>query len=84
MLEFLRKFQNRAIKIVWVNSIANTKSINLQLFTFILYGVEGPLWSMEIFRAQSIYREVYSYGFLERAALVHLMLGALLTYGKVS
>ena len=39
MLEFLRKFENRDIKIVLVNWILITKSINLQLFTLILYGV---------------------------------------------
>ena len=39
MVEFLRKFKNRGIKITRVNSILITKSSNLQLFTFILYGV---------------------------------------------
>ena len=58
MVKFLRKFENRRIKIVRVNSILITKSINLQLFTLILYGVMGPLWSTAIFRAQSIYRVV--------------------------
>ena len=43
MLEFLRKFENRAIKIGRDNSIPITKSINLQLFTVILFCVEGPL-----------------------------------------
>ena len=59
-IEFIRKFENRGIKIVRGNSILITKSINLQLFTSILYGVGGPLWSKAIFRAQSIYREVYA------------------------
>ena len=59
MVEFLRKFENRGTKIAWVNSILITKSINLQLFTLIWYGVGGPLWSKAIFRAQSTYREVY-------------------------
>ena len=39
MIEFLRKFENRSIKIARVNSILITKSVNLQLFTLILYGV---------------------------------------------
>ena len=38
MIEFLRKFENPRIKIARVNSILFTKSINLQLFTLILYG----------------------------------------------
>ena len=38
MIEFLRKFENRSIKIARVNSIRITKSINVQLFTLILYG----------------------------------------------
>ena len=38
MIEFLRKFENRSIKIARVNSILITKSINLQLLTLILYG----------------------------------------------
>ena len=58
MIEFLRKFENRGIKIARVNSIRITISINLRLFTFILYGVGGPLWSKASFRAQSINREV--------------------------
>ena len=43
MVEFLRKFKNRGIKISRVNSILITKSINLQELTLILYGVYGPL-----------------------------------------
>ena len=43
MIEFLRKFETHVIKISLVNSIIITKSINLQLFTLILYGVGGPL-----------------------------------------
>ena len=39
MDEIFRKFYNRGIKIAWINLILITKSINLQLFTFILYGV---------------------------------------------
>ena len=39
MIEFLRKFENRGIKINRVNSILITKSINLLFFTLILYGV---------------------------------------------
>ena len=42
MIEFLRKFENRGIKIARVNTILNTKSINLELFTLILYGVGRP------------------------------------------
>ena len=41
MVKFLRKFENRGIKIAQVNSILITKSINLQLFTFILYGLRS-------------------------------------------
>ena len=33
MAEFLRKFQDRGIKISRINSILITKFINLQLFT---------------------------------------------------
>ena len=51
MIEFLRKFENRDIKIARVNSILITKSINLQLFIFILYSVGGPLWSKANFSA---------------------------------
>ena len=39
MNEFLRKLKNRGIKITQVHSILITKSINLLLFTSILYGV---------------------------------------------
>ena len=39
MVEFLQKFENHDIKIVRVNSILITKSLHLQLFTLILYGV---------------------------------------------
>ena len=39
MLEFLLKFENHGIKISRVNSILDTKSSNLHLFTLILYGV---------------------------------------------
>ena len=60
MVEYLRKFENYRNKIARINSILITKYINLQLFAWILYGVGGPLWSKAIFRAQSIYRDVYS------------------------
>ena len=43
MIEFLRKLDNRCIKIARGNSIRNTKSINLQLFTLILFGSFGQL-----------------------------------------
>ena len=39
MVEVLKKIENCGIKIARVNSILITKSINLQLFTLILYGV---------------------------------------------
>ena len=39
MVEFIRKFDNRGIKIARVNSILITKSINLALVTLILYGL---------------------------------------------
>ena len=39
MIKFLRKFENLGIEIARVNSILITKSINLQLFTLIFYGV---------------------------------------------
>ena len=38
IVKFLRKFDNHNFKIICVNSIHITKSINLQLFTLILYG----------------------------------------------
>ena len=43
MVEFLRKFENRGVKNVRVTRFLSPKSINLQLFTLILYGVGGPL-----------------------------------------
>ena len=55
MVKFLKKFENRGIDIARVNSILITKSLDLQLFTLILYGVGGPLLSQEIFHAQYIY-----------------------------
>ena len=42
MVKFLRKFENYDIKIDRVHTIL-IKSINLQLLTLILNGVEGPL-----------------------------------------
>ena len=39
MVEFLKKFENRCIKIAGVNSILNSKSLNFQSFTLVLYGV---------------------------------------------
>ena len=38
-----QKIWNRGIKIALANLIFLIKSINLQLFTLILYGVDGPL-----------------------------------------
>ena len=65
MVEFLRKFQSRGIKISGVNSILITKSITLLLFTLILYGVIGVRCDAGIFKltasAQSINREVYEW-----------------------
>ena len=55
-VEFLKKIQNRGIKIARVNSILITKSIYLQFTLFFLVG--GPLWSKAIYRAQSIYGEI--------------------------
>ena len=43
-----QKFENRGIKITRVYSILITKSINIQFFTLILYGLGGPLWSKAI------------------------------------
>ena len=42
MIEFLRKFEKRFIKITRVNSILINKLINLQVFTLILYS-EGSV-----------------------------------------
>ena len=39
MNEFYKKFKNRGIKIAGVNSILINKSIDLQFFTLIFYGV---------------------------------------------
>ena len=46
MVEFLRKFENREIKIVLVNLIWNTNSINLLL----LYTVLGVGCDVDIFK----------------------------------
>ena len=58
MVEFLRKFENRGIKIARVNSIRITKSIKLLKF----YTVPRVRWDFDILkltaRAQSINREV--------------------------
>ena len=59
MVEFFRKIENHGIKIAQVNLILITKSIDLQLFTLILYSEGGSLRSKAIFHAQSIYREIY-------------------------
>ena len=63
IVEFFRKIENRGIKIARLNTILITKSIDLQLFTFILYGV-GVRCDVDTFKltasAQSIYREVYA------------------------
>ena len=59
MVEFLRKSESRGNKIGRVNLILITKSINLHYFS----RCWSPLWYREIFREQSIYREVYTYSF---------------------
>ena len=59
MIEFLRKFENRSIKIARVNSILIAKSINLQLFTLTLFGF-GVRCDPMRFLVLSIYREVYA------------------------
>ena len=51
MAEFLKKFENRVIKIARVNSILITKSINFHFLILILYSVGCPLLSKAIFRA---------------------------------
>ena len=56
MIEFLRKLENRSIKIARVNSILITKSINLQLFALILYDF-GVLCDLKRFRVLRIFIE---------------------------
>ena len=58
MVEFLRTFENRGIKIARFYSILITKSINLQLFILILYGV-GSVAIKDDLQCFVIYREVY-------------------------
>ena len=62
MVEFLRKFENSGIKIGRVSLLLITKSIDLHIFTLILFGV-GVRCDVGIFKltasAQSIYREVF-------------------------
>ena len=59
MIEFLRKFENRGIKIARVNSIPITNiSVNLHFFTLILYGV-GVRVIEGIPCIVHLYREVY-------------------------
>ena len=55
MVDFLRKSECGGDKIARVNSICTTNSI----ITFILYCVAVRCDKGAIFRAQSIYREVY-------------------------
>ena len=49
MIEFLRKFENRGIKIARANSILNTKSINLE-FTLTLISLDDTFfhWTAHI------------------------------------
>ena len=57
MVEFLRKFESRCIKIARVNSIRITKSINLLLFCTVLE-IRGYVDIFKLTaRAQSINRE---------------------------
>ena len=53
-----KKIYNRGIKIARVNSILITKSINLQLFTLILYGV-GVRCDQRRFSAHSRFIDKY-------------------------
>ena len=39
MIQFLKRFKHRSIKIAQVNMILLARPINLQLFTLILYGL---------------------------------------------
>ena len=43
MVEFLRKFENRQLKVVEITRFLSPKSLNLQLFTLNLSGIGGPL-----------------------------------------
>ena len=65
MVKFLRKFENRCIKIARVNSILITKSIIFTVIYFNFYTVLGVRCDVDIFKltasAQSINREVYDY-----------------------
>ena len=54
MVEFLRKFENRGIKIAQVNSIIITKSRNLQVFT-IFCAVLGSVGIVGDFPDKSMY-----------------------------
>ena len=59
MIEYLKKIENLLIKIARVNSILIAKSINLLLFTLILYGV-GVRCDADIFKpTATANREVY-------------------------
>ena len=60
MAEFHRKFENHGTKIARDNQILITNSINLKLFTLILYGVGGRFDQRRFFQALYIYREVYA------------------------
>ena len=68
MVEFIKKFENRSIKIARVNSILITKFINLQLFTLILYGVAV--------RCDRMRFSVLS-PFIEKSMIGHFMRGKL-------
>ena len=58
MVKFLKNVENRGIKIDRDNSILIAKSINLQLFTLIFYGILASC-DRRRFSVQSTYREVY-------------------------
>ena len=59
MVEFLRNLRITAPKLLELTQFA---SKNLSIY-FDVVLCWGPLWSREIFRAQSIYRAVYDFSF---------------------
>ena len=71
MVQFLRKFENRGTKIARVNSILITKSINLQLFSLILYGVRSSL----IVMLPSLNKPVVLRIFIENSINEHIQCG---------
>ena len=57
MIEFFKKIENRGIKIARVNYILITNSLNLQLLTFILYGVGVRCDRLRRFSVHSLFIE---------------------------